>query len=154
MCSRINARKYAKDLVFFIILFISFLHADGQDVSIEGHLKLANLDTVSTEYLILTRESNGIVGVANPYAYQMNINFSLKLHESYQHYAQAFQDVIINRVDDRVYIEGLLRKVSGNVAIGDTLAILAPYYRPRKIMVLFGGQNEESIRINVYLMES
>ena len=142
--------KYLKLNIVNVTILVSLqLFAQG-DLEVDGKIKVGHLDTISSTSYVVTRNANGNLAlIENSEIHPVENAHELPLTSNYLHYGVGYQAGMFYRHDERVFMDGLLRKQTGVVENGDVLCVLPPNYRPLMRTIAFGRQGHHAVRINI-----
>ena len=148
--------NFTKLTLLIIPIFLFFtVHLNSQIyVEVDGQLKLGHADTVSTEGQIVVRKSDGILAVTDlDDLIPVETALPLPYTAQWEDYNVGFQKGTFYKHNDRVFLNGLVRKGGGfpdtlysNI---DTLCVLPEGYRPWNRVIVYGKHQSNNVRLNI-----
>ena len=133
------------------LLFFS-LHIFAQaTLEIDGALKLGELSTESNaDQFTIGKDGALILNPINPPIIETEIPQPIQYHPEYADYGVNYEIGMYYKHDRRVYLGGLVRKISGgNIAIDDTIGYIDREYWPAETIVAHGFKSGKSVRIHI-----
>ena len=134
--------------------FISFKSSFAQiQLEVEGQLRLGVADTVTFFDQVLVRKSDGIIAVSSISQNDpVEVPKPIPYTDTWKDYNVGYQRGYYYKQDERVYLDGTIRKSGYPDTIwsdSDTLCVLPVDYRPRKRMIVFAKHNLGNVRLNI-----
>ena len=119
--------------------------------TVEGNIKIITMDTLQANGHLVIRQGDGTLALTPSSAAEAveSPNFLL-LSSGFEHYGQGYQIGMYYKHRNRVYLDGLIRKSSGNISLNDTLFVLPPEYSPAIDKDAYGIQRQELVHLKIH----
>ncbi len=141
--------KQAKLTIVLVFFFCSQLRAQG-DMEVDGKLKVMSMDTLTSSSHVVVKKTDGTLALASSnLTNEVEEPIALPLDPDFSNYGLGYQSPFYYKHEERVYLQGLLRKKAGFVENTDVLATLPVGCRPDSRIMVFGQQGNASVRLNI-----
>jgi hypothetical protein len=117
---------------------------------IEGQVRVEIMDTLQENGHLIVRQGDKTLALS-PSADVKAVESPsfLLLAPGFEFYGHGYQIGMLYKHKNRVYVGGLIRKSSGNIALNDVLFTLPPGYRSTVEIDIYGMQKQEVVHLKV-----